>query len=51
MTRLITSVIAIAMLFVEVDEANGFWTYTGGGILLLNVLAFIKQELNEQENI
>lgn len=50
MTRLIVSIIAISMLFIEVDEPNGFWTYLGGGILLLNFISVLKEEFYEQEN-
>lgn len=39
------------ILFIEVDKPNGFWTYLGGGILLINIIHFIKSEFNnEQEN-
>ena len=38
------------MLFIEVDQPNGFWTFLGGGILLINIIHFIKSEFNEQEN-
>ena len=38
------------MLFIEVDRPNGFWTFLGGGILLINIIHFIKSEFNEQEN-
>jgi hypothetical protein len=44
------NLIAISMLFIEVDQPNGFWTYLGGGILLINIIHFIKSEFNEQEN-
>lgn len=38
------------ILFIEVDKPNGFCTYLGGGILLINIIHFIKSEFNEQEN-
>jgi len=50
MTKSIVNLIAISMLFIEVDQSNGFWTFLGGGILLINFLTFLKSELNEQEN-
>jgi hypothetical protein len=50
MAKSILNLIAISMLFIEVDQPNGFWTYLGGGILLINIIHFIKSELNEQEN-
>lgn len=49
MIRSISNLIAISMLFIEVDQPNGFWTFLGGGILLINFLTFLKSELNEQE--
>lgn len=50
MKRSILNLVAVSMLFVEVDKPNGFWTYTAMGILLINFLTFLKEELNEQEN-
>ena len=50
MAKSILNLIAISMLFIEVDQPNGFWTYLGGGILLINIIHFIKSEFNEQEN-
>jgi hypothetical protein len=50
MKRSISNLIAISFLFIEVDQPNGFWTYLGCGILLINFLTFLKSELNEQEN-
>lgn len=51
MIRSLTNLIAILMLFIEVDEPNGFWTFLGGGILLINFIHFLKSELHEQKNI
>ncbi len=50
MKRSIANLVAISFLFIEVDQPNGFWTFLGGGILLINFLTFLKSELNEQEN-
>ncbi len=51
MIRSISNLIAISMLFIEVDQPNGFWTYLGIGILLINFIHFLKSEFNhEQEN-
>jgi hypothetical protein len=50
MAKSIINLIAISMLFIEVDQPNGFWTFLGGGILLINIIHFIKSEFNEQEN-
>lgn len=50
MKRSIANLVAVSMLFIEVDQANGFWTYTAVGILLINFITFLKLELNEQEN-
>ncbi len=50
MKRLIASIIALGFCFVEVDGPNGFWTYLGGGILLLNLISVLKEEFYEQEN-
>lgn len=51
MMRSYTNLIAISMLFIEVDKPNGFWTYLSGGILLINFIYFLKESENEQENI
>ena len=51
MMRSYTNLIAVLMLFIEVDKPNGFWTYLSVGILLINIIHFIKSEFNhEQEN-
>lgn len=50
MKRSILNIVAISMLFVEVDQANGFWTYTAMGILLINFIYFLKESNYEQEN-
>jgi hypothetical protein len=50
MIRSVSNLIAISMMYVEVALPNGFWTYTGVGILLINFIHFLKSELNEQEN-
>ena len=51
MAKSYINLLAILFLFIEVDQPNGFWTYLGGGILLINIIHFIKSELNhEQEN-
>jgi hypothetical protein len=50
MKRLISSLCAILVLFLEVNEPAGFWTFLGGGILLLNFIHFITQVSNEQES-
>lgn len=49
MIRSISNLIAISMLFIEVDQPNGFWTFLGGGILLINFLTFLKSELNHEQ--
>lgn len=49
MIRSVSNLIAISMLFIEVDQPNGFWTFLGGGILLINFLTFLKSELNHEQ--
>jgi hypothetical protein len=49
MAKSIINLIAILMLFIEVDKPNGFWTFLGGGILLINIIHFIKSELNNEQ--
>jgi hypothetical protein len=43
MTRSFTNLLAISFLFIEVDRPNGFWTYLGIGILLINFISFLKR--------
>ena len=42
MKRSITNLFAISLLFIEVDEPNGFWTFLAVGILLINFIHFLK---------
>lgn len=50
MKRLISSLLAILGLFFEVNEPASFWTFLGGGILILNSIHFLTQVYNEQES-
>lgn len=50
MKRLILSFCAVLGLFLEVNEPAGFWTFLGGGILILNSIHFLTQVSNEQES-
>jgi hypothetical protein len=51
MKRSIANLVAILMLFIEVDRPNGFWTYLSVGILLINFIHFLKLEFShEQKN-
>lgn len=50
MKRLIVSFCAVLGLYLEVNEPAGFWTFLGGGILLLNFIHFIIQISDEQES-
>lgn len=51
MMRSLTNLIAIGLWFIEVDKPNGFWTYIGIGILLINFIHFLRHSENEQKDI
>lgn len=49
MKRLVMSLCAVFILFFEVNEPAGFWTFLGGGILAINLIYFLTQVYHEQE--
>lgn len=51
MIRSVTNLIAVGLWFIEIDQPNGFWTYLGIGILIINFIHFLRHSENEQENI
>lgn len=51
MIRSVTNLIAVGLWFIEVDQPNGFWTYLGIGILIINFIHFLRHSENEQKDI